>query len=87
MRFVVVFISVLSVLVFLSCNHTESTNSGGLPVIVPDPVIRFDLFWDSLVVDSGIIRKDQTLSHLLDNSGLAQVKSLCLSLTVGRYMM
>jgi murein DD-endopeptidase MepM/ murein hydrolase activator NlpD len=74
MRLVVVFTSVLSVLVFLSCNHTESANSGGLTAIVPDPVIRFDLFWDSLDVDSGIIRKDQTLSHLLDNFGIGAGK-------------
>ena len=65
-----VLISVLSVLVFLACNHSESINSGGQPAIAPDPVIRFDLFWDSLVVDSGMIRKDQTLSHHLDRIGM-----------------
>lgn len=69
-----VLISVLSVLVFLACNHSESINSGGQPAVVPDPVIRFDLFWDSLVVDSGMIRKDQTLSHLLDNFGIGAGK-------------
>jgi murein DD-endopeptidase MepM/ murein hydrolase activator NlpD len=78
MRLFVVFAIVFSVLVFLGCNHTKSKNSGGQAtfsaVIVPDPVIRFDLVWDSLVVDSGTIRKDQTLSHLLDDFGMGAGK-------------
>ena len=30
------------------------------------PIERFGLYWDSLVVDSGVIKNGQSLSHLLD---------------------
>ncbi|PCJ81660.1 MAG: peptidase M23 [Bacteroidetes bacterium] len=32
----------------------------------PLPIVRFGLYWDSLVVDSGVIKNGQSLSHLLD---------------------
>jgi hypothetical protein len=74
MRLFIFFASVFSVIVFFGCHHTESENSDGQTpisvVLAPDPVIRFDLVWDSLVVDSGKISKNQTLSHLLDDFGI-----------------
>ena len=41
---------------------------------IPEPKIRFGLFWDSLIVDSGSIKSGQTLSHLLDNYGIGPGK-------------
>jgi murein DD-endopeptidase MepM/ murein hydrolase activator NlpD len=78
MKLYVGFVRVFIVLFVISCNHSESPNVRGSDsfsaVIVPDPVVRFDLFWDSLVVDSGTIHQDQTLSHILDKFGISAGK-------------
>ncbi len=49
------------------CANNESNDGDerGLSQ-VPSPVIRFGLAWDSLVVDSGIVKDGQSLSHILD---------------------
>jgi hypothetical protein len=77
-RFLVFTVFIISFvgLFFYGCGNpkTETGASRGQAgfsaVVVPDPVIRFDLFWDSLVVDSGVISENQTLSHLLDGFGI-----------------
>lgn len=63
---------------FFGCNSSESTNPDRVSAIsavsVTKPLVRFDVLWDNLEVDSGMIRKDQTLSHLLDNFGIGAGK-------------
>ena len=49
------------------------------PEQVPEPEIRYGLVWDSLSVDSGIIKPGQTLSHLLDPYGIGPGKIVTLA--------
>lgn len=62
----------------VECGSEEGSgfSSGSFlsPVPEPEPKVRFDLFWDSLIVDSGVIKSGQTLSHLLDNYGISAGK-------------
>tara|TARA_B100000780_G_scaffold279221_1_gene256697 strand:+ start:14963 stop:16186 length:1224 start_codon:yes stop_codon:yes gene_type:complete len=78
MRLFFVLASALSVVFSFSCNSSESTNPDRVSAIsavsVTKPLVRFDVLWDNLEVDSGMIRKDQTLSHLLDNFGIGAGK-------------
>ncbi len=78
MRLFFVLASALSVVFSFSCNSSESTDPDRVSAIsavsVTKPLVRFDVLWDNLEVDSGMIRKDQTLSHLLDNFGIGAGK-------------
>ena len=59
---------ILAVLKFCGGNNTTTPIFNPEPE--PEPKIRFGLFWDSLSVDSGIVKSGQTLSHLLDPWGI-----------------
>lgn len=63
-RFIVALVCLFSL---ASCLNDEINNrDGSSPSKVPVPEIRFGIVWDSLVVDSGIVKDGQSLSHILD---------------------
>ena len=68
-----IFVILICLLALLSClgdgvNSENGSNNPGVfsPNRVPDPEIRFGVIWDSLVVDSGLVKDGQSLSHILD---------------------
>lgn len=75
--------SVFSIIAFVAifmvrCGSEEGSSFSGGSFLsaepVPEPMIRFGLYWDSLIVDSGSIKSGQTLSHLLDDYGIGPGK-------------
>lgn len=56
--------------VIQQCCSGGSTPKIFTPDPEPEPLMRFGLFWDSLNVDSGVVKSGQTLSHLLDPYGI-----------------
>ena len=59
---------ILAVLQF--CGPSDISLPIFTPEPEPEPFMRFGLYWDSLNIDSGIVKSGQTLSHLLDPWGI-----------------
>ena len=61
-------------LVWASCGDGHRGVGGFDAPPVPEPTYRFGVVWDSLVVDSGLVKSGQSLSHLLDPAGIGPGK-------------
>ena len=65
-------------LVIGGCGDAElgSNGLGGMfqAAPEPEPVKRFGVIWEDLVVDSGKVESGQSLSHLLDPAGIGPGK-------------
>ena len=68
--FLVVTVLALLFAIIQQCGTGGSTPKIFTPKPEPEPFKRFELFWDSLSVDSGVVKSGQTLSHLLDPYGI-----------------
>lgn len=69
------FIGILAVLMFSCSSNTDSAVFHSTELSVAEkPAERFGLVWDAFALDSGTVKRGQSLSHLLSPAGLSQAE-------------